>query len=165
MRVQREHKILKGSLPRTTCNDLPPNFLDSCGADNVLQKALKAFAYGSFRLIAFASTFDIQADLAYHRVPPISPIRQSSPREYFSSQCFSRAASRRRGWVPMSSRSNTNTDSGVSVSAETSASECVVTMSCVRWDASTSNTATVVRMSGCNPSSGSSMHNKGGGVG
>ena len=39
------------------CYDLPPEILASCGADDVLQKALKALVYGRVRLTAFVSSF------------------------------------------------------------------------------------------------------------
>lgn len=68
-------------------------------------------------------------------------MRHRSPNRYVSSQCFSVSTSRR--WLREPPRySHTRTASIYSVSAETRASECVVTMSWVRSLAATSSSAT-----------------------
>src|SRR3972149_4587629 len=89
-----------------------------------LQKSAKAFA--QLRI-----TFNVDADLFHHRVPPISPMRHRCPKENSLSHSSSGSGSSRRKWLPVaSSRSHTSTDSGLS--AETRSAECVVTISCVR---------------------------------
>src|ERR1700682_853426 len=88
-------------------------------------------------------SLEIDSKLPHHRVPPSSPFLQSSPRVYRSSHRSSSLRLKRLSWVPASgSRSQMTTDSGWPESASTRASECVVTINCVRPDASTSASAT-----------------------
>ena len=107
----------------------------------------------------------VYANLAYHLFPPISPMRQSSPREYFLSHAVKSSLLSLFIVVDPSYFSQTRIASGVSLRASTRMSDCVVTISCVRCDASTKSSARVGRISGCNPSSGSSMQTNGGGEG
>src|SRR5205807_2159682 len=58
-------------------------------------------------------TFDVEADLLHHRVPPRAPRSQTLPSLYSPSQWASFSDSRRRRVVVPNSRSQTTTSSGV----------------------------------------------------
>lgn len=120
---------VEGGIPASTHRKGPASSVCSGQITKRLEKIVEAFADGSFRIAPVPSTLHVDSDLTHHRFPPISPIRQSSPSRYLSSQIRSFSGSRRRRCVPWSSRSQTTTASGTSESLETSVSECVVTMS------------------------------------
>src|SRR5260370_42528193 len=88
-------------------------------------------------------SLEIDSKLPHHRVPPSSPFLHSSPRVYRSSHRSSSLRLRRLSLVPASgSRAQITTDSGCAERASTRASEGVVTINCVRPDASTKASAT-----------------------
>src|SRR5256885_2078974 len=100
----------------------------------LIQEFSKPFAH-SHRLNTSSGPFDIDANFFfYHLVPPSSPLTQRPLSDYIPSHSLSRSASSLRSLVPSRSRSHTTTASVASAlaSAETSKSECVVTISCVR---------------------------------
>src|SRR6266508_2315743 len=106
----------------------------------LLKELTEAFAAGNLQLLRVAAAFYVESD-AHQRVPPISPRVHRSPRRYLSSQGLTWSASSRRSWVAPAGFSQTMMDSGVSLRASTSTSECVVTTSWVRALASTKRAA------------------------
>src|SRR5438309_520668 len=116
-------KIAQGGIAGTTGNDMPPNSFLARLTNNVLEELPETSSDLRLRFLPIAASFNIDSYLAYHRVPPISPIRQSSPREYFSNHFLSRLGVRRRRCVPCASRSQIIVASGMSDSAEISVSE------------------------------------------
>ncbi len=157
--------ILLCRIARSTRDRIPFNSFFSSGFNQIVKEQSKTFSEIFSPCFLVSSAFDVNPYFLYHRLPPISPINHTSPNEYLFSHSFRGSFSSRRKWLPWSSRSQTRTLSGTSVSAEMRMSEWVVTMSCVRCEASMSNSAIVESISGCRPNSGSSRQIRGGGFG
>lgn len=105
------------------------------------------FAAGCMQLPAVTAPFHMDACF-HHRDPPNSPRLHSSPRRYCCSQDESFCLFRRSIAVCPERFPQIITASGLSLIASTRMSEWVVTISCVRWEASTSRSATLGRISG-----------------
>src|SRR5205823_8232464 len=93
-------------------------------------KPLSAFC-SSIPGFARPTTLYVNSD-THQRLPPISPLRQSSPSEYFSSHTERSGRLRRTKLDAAPCFSQTTTDSGHEVNSSMSSAEWVVTMSCMR---------------------------------
>lgn len=127
--LSRPSESVEGGIPSSTRGEGPSKPVGPGEISKRTEEVVESFPDGRFRIAPVSSTLHIDQNLPHHRLPPISPILQSSPSMYLSSQDRSLAGSRRRRCVPRSSRSQTTTDSGISERREMRVSECVVTMS------------------------------------
>lgn len=111
-----------------TSDDLPTNPPLSRDRPQGAQKSRESRSYRRPRIAPFSASLHIDPDLSHHRLPPISPIRQTSPSLNSPSQCARLGDSRRRSRVPAGTFSHTTTASGVAERPETRVSEWDVTI-------------------------------------
>ena len=74
-----EHAV--GIFPWAARDNTPSNILLTRTRNQITEKLAETLAKEGLCIITIAATFDVDVDFRYHRVPPISPIRQSSPSE------------------------------------------------------------------------------------
>ena len=116
-------EIVKGCRTRTARDHLGHGSPESC----LLDKLGKGPAQVTLLVPCVTTTLNIYPH-PHHLLPPISPFDQSCPSLYLFSQGLRSSLSNRRRHVAPSRFSQTITDSGTSVSASMSVSECVVTI-------------------------------------
>src|ERR1019366_362378 len=104
-------------------------------AQEPLEELVECFSALGLRFLVRSTAFHEDAN-THQRVPPSCPLVQSVPRLYSSSHTLSRSGSSRRNVDAPFSFSQTTTASAVSVNSSMSVSECVVTINCMRVDAS-----------------------------
>ena len=117
-------EVIKGCRTRATGDHLGHVSPQSC----LLDELGKGSAQSCSLLSRVAATLNIYLH-PHHLLPPISPFDHSSPSLYLFSQGLRSSLSNRRRRVAPSRFSQTITDSGTSVKASMSVSECVVTIS------------------------------------
>ena len=115
-------KVIEGYGTRAAGDNFGHVSRESC----FLDKLGEGLAQFGLLLSSVAATFNIYFH-PHHLLPPISPFDQSSPSLYLFNQGLRLSLSNRRRYVAPSRFSQTITDSGRSVSASMSMSECVVT--------------------------------------
>lgn len=67
-------------IPGTANSDIPLDFIAASNLHEFFEKTAKSLPEQLFCILAITATFDVNANLFYHRLPPISPIRQRSPK-------------------------------------------------------------------------------------
>src|SRR5258706_4158674 len=126
--AHRCSECIESRISRAAHNQLPAHILVSGSLHYLPKENTESLSEKSLCVARIAATLDVESNFCHHRVPPSSPILQSSPKRYFSNQFLSVSAFSRVSLVPPECRSHTKTLSVLSVNAETRVSECVVTI-------------------------------------
>lgn len=128
--IERGRMGLESGLELVECNaagstrdDIPVDPPLSRQVSQGFQEIRESRPHNCPRIDPLASSLDIDPDFLHHRLPPTSPILQTSPSLYSFNQLSRWVSSKRLSCVPFLCFPQTTTASGIPDNAETSVSE------------------------------------------